>query len=54
MIVFAFADGTQSSRITRNTITDTSAGGVAVGEVDDYYLTDPARMTLDTTVPSSW
>lgn len=46
----AFADGTQNSRITRNTITDTSAGGVAIGDVDDYYLTDPARMTLDTTV----
>lgn len=41
----AFADGTQNSSITRNVITDTSAGGVAVGEVDDYYLTDPSRMT---------
>jgi len=46
----AFADGTQDSSITRNVITDTSAGGVAVGEVDDYYLTDPARMTLNTTI----
>lgn len=46
----AFADGTQNSSITRNTITDTSAGGVAVGEVDDYYLTDPSRMTLNTTI----
>ncbi|MFC0542988.1 right-handed parallel beta-helix repeat-containing protein [Kutzneria chonburiensis] len=46
----AFTDGTQNSAITRNTITDTSAGGVAVGEVDDYYLTDPARMTLNTTI----
>ena len=46
----AFADGTQNSAITRNVITDTSAGGVAVGEVDDYYLTDPSRMTLNTTI----
>jgi hypothetical protein len=46
----AFTDGTQDSSITRNVIADTSAGGVAVGEVDDYYLTDPSRMTLDTTI----
>ncbi|MEV6607648.1 hypothetical protein [Kutzneria sp. NPDC051319] len=46
----AFTDGTQDSSITRNLITDTSAGGVAVGEVDDYYLSDPSRMTLDTTI----
>jgi hypothetical protein len=46
----AFTDGTQNSAITRNTIADTSAGGVAVGEVDDYYLTDPSRMTLNTTI----
>jgi hypothetical protein len=46
----AFTDGTQDSAITRNTIDDTSAGGVAVGEVDDYYLADPSRMTLNTTI----
>ncbi|VVJ18533.1 Uncharacterised protein [Amycolatopsis camponoti] len=46
----ALADGTQDARVTRNHFTDTSAGAIASGEVDDYYLTDPARMTLDTTI----
>ncbi|MCR6483614.1 hypothetical protein M8542_12380 [Amycolatopsis sp. OK19-0408] len=46
----AFADGTQSSRVTRSRFEDIAAGGIAIGEVDDYYLTDPARMTLDTTI----
>ncbi|HKN53964.1 MAG TPA: right-handed parallel beta-helix repeat-containing protein, partial [Amycolatopsis sp.] len=46
----ALADGTQDAAITRNDISDTSAGGIAAGEVDDYYLTDPARMMLDTTI----
>ncbi|WP_158226815.1 right-handed parallel beta-helix repeat-containing protein [Amycolatopsis vastitatis] len=49
----ALEDGTQDARITHTTITDTSAGGVAIGEVDDYYLTDPARMTLGITVADS-
>ena len=45
-----FADGTQNSSITNSTITDTSGGGVSLGEVDDYYLTDPALMTTGDTV----
>ncbi|MGI5447601.1 hypothetical protein ACQEVM_17870 [Streptomyces sp. CA-243310] len=40
-----FADGTQGSSVTGNRIHDVSGGGVSVGEVDDYYLTDTARMT---------
>ncbi len=43
-------DGTQSSKVVRNTVSDTAAGGISIGEVDDYYLTDTARMTLDVTV----
>ncbi|HEX3779545.1 MAG TPA: hypothetical protein VHX38_07735 [Pseudonocardiaceae bacterium] len=45
-----FADGTQNSTITDSTITDTSGGGVSLGEVDDYYLTDPHLMTTGDTV----
>ncbi|MFF4806125.1 hypothetical protein ACFY1U_48460 [Streptomyces sp. NPDC001351] len=44
------ADGTQDSTITGNFIHDTSGGGVSVGEVDDYYLTDTHRMTTGDTV----
>jgi hypothetical protein len=44
------ADGTQKSTVTRSRIHDTSGGGVSLGEVDDYYLTDPARMTSDDTI----
>ncbi|WP_143467203.1 right-handed parallel beta-helix repeat-containing protein [Lentzea kentuckyensis] len=39
------ADGTQESTITRSWIHDTSGGSVSLGEVDDYYVTDPNRMT---------
>ncbi|WIX99194.1 right-handed parallel beta-helix repeat-containing protein [Amycolatopsis mongoliensis] len=46
----ALADGTQDARVTRNRFADTSAGAIASGEVDDYYLSDPARMTLGTTI----
>jgi hypothetical protein len=45
-----FADGTQNSGISDSTITDTSGGGVSLGEVDDYYLTDPALMTTSDTI----
>ena len=44
------ADGTQNSTIAGSHITDVSAGGVLLGEVDDYYLTDPALMTSNDTV----
>jgi hypothetical protein len=39
------ADGTQDSAVTGNRITDISGIGVNVGEYDDHWLTDPARMT---------
>jgi len=44
------ADGTQNSTISGDHITDVSAGGVLLGEVDDYYLSDPALMTSGDTV----
>jgi hypothetical protein len=44
------ADQTQDSSVTGSTITDTSGIGVAVGEVDDYYQTDPTLMTSGDTV----
>ncbi|WP_327693203.1 hypothetical protein [Streptomyces sp. NBC_00459] len=44
------ADGTQDTSVTGNFIHDTSGGGVYVGEVDDYYLTDTTRMTTGDTV----
>ncbi|MER7847862.1 hypothetical protein ABTZ03_28405 [Kitasatospora sp. NPDC096077] len=47
------ADGTQGSAVTGGWIHDTSGGGVSVGEVDDYSLTDPARMTSGDTVADS-
>ncbi|MFE9451976.1 hypothetical protein [Streptomyces sp. NPDC006739] len=48
------ADGTQDSTITGSFIHDTSGGGVSVGEVDDYYLTDTSRMTTGDTVSQNW
>jgi hypothetical protein len=48
------ADGTQDSTITGNFIHDTSGGGVSVGEVDDYYVTDTGRMTTGDTVSQNW
>jgi hypothetical protein len=44
------ADQTQDSTVDSSTVTDTSGIGVAVGEVDDYYQTDPALMTSGNTV----
>jgi hypothetical protein len=44
------ADQTQDSTVTGSTITDTSGTGVAVGEVDDYYQTEPDLMTSGNTV----
>ncbi|HET9169118.1 MAG TPA: hypothetical protein VFN97_06765 [Actinospica sp.] len=40
-----FADGTQNSTISGGRIGDVSAGGVLLGEVDDYYLADAKLMT---------
>ena len=48
------ADGTQNSAVTGSFIHDTSGGGVSVGEVDDYYLTDASRMTTGDTVSENW
>ena len=39
------ADQTQDSTVNAGVITDTSGTGVAIGEVDDYYQTEPALMT---------
>jgi hypothetical protein len=47
------ADQTQDSSVTGSSITDTSGIGVAVGEVDDYYQTQPALMTSGNTVSAS-
>ncbi|MFE9421939.1 hypothetical protein ACFYNO_03125 [Kitasatospora sp. NPDC006697] len=48
------ADGTQNSTITGSFVHDNSGGGVSVGEVDDYYLTDTSRMTTGDTVSENW
>jgi len=45
-----FADQTQDSTVSGSTVVDTSGIGVAVGEVDDYYQTQPALMTSGNTV----
>lgn len=44
------ADGTQNSAVIGNIITDTSGGGVSVGEADDYYQTRPDLWTSGNTV----
>jgi hypothetical protein len=49
----ALADQTQDSTVDAASVTDTSGVGVAVGEVDDYYQTDPALMTSGNTVSDS-
>jgi hypothetical protein len=49
----AYADGTQNSTADHNRVTDVAGVGIAVGEVDDYYLTDTARMTLSDTVTNN-
>ncbi|MEX1651766.1 hypothetical protein ABZ960_00965 [Streptomyces pseudovenezuelae] len=48
------ADGTQNSSVTGNFVHDISGGGVYAGEVDDYYLTDTARMTTGDTISQNW
>ncbi|MFF2851669.1 hypothetical protein ACFVT5_35855 [Streptomyces sp. NPDC058001] len=44
------ADGTQDSTVTGSRITDTSGGGISLGEVDDYYQTQTALMTSGDTL----
>ncbi|HEV3172205.1 MAG TPA: NEW3 domain-containing protein [Actinocrinis sp.] len=44
------ADGTQNSTVTASTITDTAAGGVSVGDVNDYFQNDPTLMNSGDTV----
>ncbi|HEY3609146.1 MAG TPA: hypothetical protein VGL06_16720 [Pseudonocardiaceae bacterium] len=44
------ADQTQNSTVADSTVIDTSGIGIAVGEVDDYYQTQPALMTSGNTV----
>jgi len=44
------ADGTQNSTVTGSTVTDTAAGGISVGDVDDYFQNDPALMNDGDTV----
>lgn len=48
------ADGTQNSSVSDSWIHDTSGGGVSAGEVDDYYLTDTARMTSGDSIARNW
>jgi Carbohydrate esterase 2 N-terminal len=47
------ADQTQDSTVTGSMITDTAGIGVAIGEVDDYYQTQPALMTSGNTVSTN-
>jgi hypothetical protein len=49
----ALSDQTQDSTVDASTVTDTSGTGVAIGEVDDYYQTEPALMTSGNTVSGS-
>ncbi|HLL22915.1 MAG TPA: hypothetical protein VK427_12335 [Kofleriaceae bacterium] len=44
------ADGTQDSVVVGNRFQATAGGGVSLGEVDDYYLEDPSRMTIGNTI----
>jgi hypothetical protein len=44
------ADQTQDSTVSGSSITDLSGTGVDLGEVDDYYQTQPALMTSGNTV----
>ena len=48
------ADGTQDSTVTASVLTDTSGGGVSVGEVDDYFQNDTALMTTGDTISDDW
>ncbi|MCW2870222.1 hypothetical protein [Actinacidiphila oryziradicis] len=47
------ADQTQDSTVNASSITDTSGIGVAIGEVNDYYQTEPALMTSGNTISGS-
>jgi hypothetical protein len=47
------ADGTQQSSVTGSTIEDTSGGGVSIGEVDDYFQTEPSLMTANDTLSNN-
>lgn len=40
-----FGYGSQDSSVLGNRIEDVSGGGVSIGEFDDFWLTDAARMT---------
>ncbi|SDI22033.1 Right handed beta helix region [Actinokineospora alba] len=44
------AFGTQDSTVIGNRVHDVSGSGISVGEFDDFWLTDPARMTSGNTV----
>jgi len=45
--------GTRDSSAVGNVFTDLSGGGVSIGEMDDYYLTQPALMTTGDTVENN-
>ncbi len=45
--------GTQDSTVLGNRITDISGGGVSIGEYDDFWLADPARMTSGNVVKNN-
>ncbi|MBB6406796.1 right-handed parallel beta-helix repeat-containing protein [Arthrobacter sp. AZCC_0090] len=47
------ADGTQNSVVNGNIITDTSGGGISLGEADDYYQNQTALMTSGNTVSNN-
>ncbi|MEW2373462.1 hypothetical protein AB0940_29425 [Streptomyces sp. NPDC006656] len=45
-----FGDGTQNSKLSGGTVTQTAAYGVNVGEADDYHQSSTALVTLNDTV----
>jgi len=47
---FDLADGTQNSTVSGSIVTDTSGGGIYLGNVDDYYQNQTALMTSNDTV----
>jgi hypothetical protein len=46
-------NGTQNSTVSDSQILDTAGNAVQVGEVDDYYQTDTALMTLNDTITNN-
>jgi hypothetical protein len=48
-----FGNGAQSSTLSNSEILDTAVNAVQVGEVDDYYQTDTALMTMNDTVTNN-